>query len=97
MTSRGAKALAGAVFAFFVFLEAMTILFGEAIMVGHRVFDEAVMAYAGAMIAASALSMVMILTGRALGYLVLGLSVTVTLIVYFGHHMLLWPCEYCGP
>jgi len=38
-----------------MFLEAVTILSGEAVMVGHRVFDEAVRTYAGAMIAASIL------------------------------------------
>ena len=96
MINKGAKALAGAVFAAFIFFEAVTMLFGEAIVMGYRILGEAVWAYAIIAIAASALSMIMIFRDRALGYLVLGLSVTVVLIVYFGHRIFWWPCEYCS-
>ena len=48
------------------------------------------------MITISTFSMILIFKDKTVGYLILALSIVITLIVYFGHRMLWWPCEYCN-
>ena len=96
MINKSGKMLAGAIFVLFALFEFLMIMFGETIMVGHRIVGVEARIYPGSMIAVAAFSMILIFKDRTVGYLILGLSVTITLIVHFGHRMLWWPCGYCS-
>ena len=96
MVNKSNKIIAGVFFSIFVLIEFLLIIAGEAIMMGHRVFDDVVRIYAGLMIAISAFSMLLIFKDKTVGYLILALPITLTTIVYLGHRMLWWPCEYCN-
>ena len=95
MINKSGKILACAIFIIYTIFEYLMFMFGEAIMVGHRVVGADARIYAGIMMAVAAFSMILIFMDRAIGYLILGLSITITLVVYFGHHMFWWPCKYC--
>ncbi len=95
MINKGNKSLAGAFFGFFIFFEVILLIFGEGIMIGHRVFLE-IRIYSIVNIIISNISIILIFKDKTIGYLILILSMVIAFIVYFGHLMLWWPCDYCG-
>ena len=96
MINKGNKIVASIVFGFFIFIEIIFLMVGEGIMFGYRVFDEIVRGYSIITIVLSTISMILIFKDKTSGYLMLILTIIVTLIIYFGHRMLWWPCEYCN-
>ncbi len=96
MINIGNKIVASIVFGFFIFFEIMIFMFGEGIMFGYRVFNEIVRGYSTITIILSTFSIILIFKDKTSGYLIFILTIIVTLIIYFGHRMLWWPCEYCS-
>ena len=96
MINKGNKIAASIVFGFFTFIQNIFFTVGEGIMFGYRVFNEIVVGYSIATIALATISMILIFKDKTSGYLILILTIIVTLIIYFGHRMLWWPCEYCN-
>jgi hypothetical protein len=90
------KLLSTMFFGFFVFLEVVIFVIGEGTMVGYKVFDNTVRIYSVIMIVISIVSIVLIFKDKQAGYAILGFTILITMIVYFGHHLLLWPCEHCS-
>jgi hypothetical protein len=71
-------------------------MFGEGILFGIRVFDDVIRLHAVAMVIISSIGMVLIFKDKIIGYVIVALTMIITLMVYFGHRMLWWPCEYCS-
>jgi preprotein translocase subunit SecY len=69
---------------------------GEGIMFGIRVFDDVIRYPTVIMIIVSSIGIVLIFKEKTIGYLIVILSILITLIIGFGHRMLWWPCEYCS-
>ena len=95
MINKGAKAFTGLFYSFFMFLEIILLLVGEGIMFGNRVFDNEIRLFALAGIVVSSMGIVLIFKDKNIGYLIISVTIVITLVIYFGHRMLWWPCEYC--
>lgn len=96
MINKKYKIISGIVFGFFVFMEITMFLVGEGVMFGIRVFDDVIRLHAGIMIIVSSIGIVLIFKDKIIGYVIVILPIVITLIIYFGHRMLWWPCEYCS-
>ncbi len=77
MINKVGKCIASVFFTLFVFYEVIVISFGECIMMGHRVYNDALVPYAGTMIILSTLSRVLIYRDKTIGYLILALSIVI--------------------
>lgn len=95
MINKDLKAISGLFFGFFVFFEVVIFLFGEGIMFGIRVFDNEIRLFALSGIFVSSMGIVLILKDKNIGYLIVSVTILITLIIFFGHMMLWWPCPYC--
>ena len=96
MSGRGSKVAASVVFVAFAAFELLVLMYGEAIMFGHRVYLNVLGPFVLGVLAVSVASTCLIWMNRDVGYLLLGLVITVTLVVELGHRMMWWPCDYCS-
>lgn len=95
MINKDAKVFCSLFGFFFIFTEITILMFGEGIMFGYRVFDNEIRLFALAGIGACIVSIILIFKDKNIGYLIFALVIAITLLVYFGHLIGWWPCEYC--
>jgi hypothetical protein len=83
------KSLLGAFYFFFILLELVILFEGQAVMLGEDYTGDFVRIFALAGIVASAFGMYLVFKDKKIGYLIVVVSIAITVTVYFGEMLII--------
>jgi len=83
------KSLLGAFYFFFILLELVILIEGQAVMLGEDYTGDFVRIFALAGIVASAFGMYLVFKDKKIGYLIVVVSIAITVTVYFGEMLII--------
>ncbi len=83
------KSLLGAFYFFFILLELVILIEGQAVMLGEDYTGDFVRIFALVGIVASAFGMYLVFKDKKIGYLIVVVSIAITVTVYFGEMLII--------
>jgi hypothetical protein len=83
------KSLLAAFYFFFILLELVILIEGQAVMLGEDYTGDFVRIFALAGIVASAFGMYLVFKDKKIGYLITVVSIAITVTVYFGEMLII--------
>jgi hypothetical protein len=83
------KSLLGAFYFFFILLELVILIEGQAVMLGEAYTGDFVRVFALAGIVASGFGMYLVFKDKKIGYLIVVVSIAITVTVYFGEMLII--------
>ncbi len=90
------KSVFGGVVAFHIFWLFILNIVGEAIMYGHRYFDDTIRNFTLFEIIILIVSFIVIYKNKRISYIILGISLVSSYIVLLGHRFGIYECTYCN-